>query len=192
MSLTTITVESNDFVAYASVGEVDTAMSVDPVRSSGWDALSNSEKEIRIIAATHRLNILSWLGQKAGGPTQKNAWPRSGLTYEDGSDVPDDEVPYAVELATAIIAANAPRTTAQTSSGGAVKKIKAGSAEIEYSEGVVVSSTISKLEDDAAHALIKQWVSGSDLSLASAGGIAAFGTDSSSADLRYRRSRGFS
>ena len=44
MSLTTITVNSSDYTSYASLGEANALLAVNPVRSDAWSDLSNNEK----------------------------------------------------------------------------------------------------------------------------------------------------
>ena len=84
---------------------------------------------------TNRLDLLDWDGEKAGGASQENDWPRSGLSYEDGSAVPSDEVPYEIEVATILLAgtiAKTPQAAGSGTSASSIKAVKAGSAQVEF------------------------------------------------------------
>ena len=67
MTISTITIETVDYVSYASVAEADAYLNVDPVRESTWEALDTDGKGKKLVAATRRLDLLSWQGEKTGG-----------------------------------------------------------------------------------------------------------------------------
>ena len=56
-------------------------------------------------AATRRIDFLPWAGQKAD-PAQTTAWPRAGVNYADGSDVPASVIPTQIETAVIWLAGN--------------------------------------------------------------------------------------
>jgi len=173
MTITTITIETVDYTAYASVVQADALLNTDPVRETTWEALSTDEKGKRLVAATRRLNMLNWQGSKTGGDdAQTNAFPRTGLTYPDGSAVSTSEVPQEIEdaciLLAGTIAISAAKAQAGTS-GNEKKRLKAGSAEIEYFRPTKGKA----LQDESAWALIKYWISGSLTGLTT--GQAVFG-----------------
>ena len=72
MTLTTITINTIDYVTYASLAEVNAYLNVEPVRSEAWNALTDDDatRGPFIIAGTRRLNLLSWAGEKTGGAAQ--------------------------------------------------------------------------------------------------------------------------
>ena len=94
MTLTTLTISGVGYTSYATLAEANNRLRVDPVRTEAWSALSSTNKMINLVAATNRLDLLNWGGQKAGGPTQENAWPRTGLFYPNGTAVPSTGVPH--------------------------------------------------------------------------------------------------
>lgn len=177
MSLSDITIGGNTYVSYASVAEADAFLAVDPVRATAWAALSTDAKGQKLVAATRRLNGLSWLGAKTGGDAaQPDAFPRTGLTYPDGSVVPDDEVPREVEEATCLLAGTITINAAASQSGSSAtntRRVKAGSAEVEFfrpTAGV-------PLQDETAWNLVRIFLStgsaSSGLGQVTYGGLAA-------------------
>ena len=197
MSLTPIDINGTTYTAYASVAKADAALAVDPARMAAWAALGGDAKAIRLIAATHRLDLLNWRGQKAGGAAQANAWPRSGLVYRDGTPVPPDAIPREIERATILLAGSIAATPAAADagkSGFGLKRAKAGSAEVEFFFDRQ-AITGRPIQDETVYALISLWLEGGTGSGVSAStGPVATGTDGKSAfeDAdRYGRTEGF-
>ena len=195
MSLSTITINSADYTAYADVAEADPVLAVDPVRMTAWAALSADSKGIRLIAATNRLDLLSWQGSKAGGAAQVNAWFRTGLFYEDGTPVPKDTIPRDLERATILLAGSIAATPAQANagtSGRAISRVKAGSAEVEFFRQQT-TITGKPVQDETVFELIRQWLQGRGSSTSV--GAMASGTDGVSHFAQanpYGRTEGFS
>ena len=195
MSLSVITINAEDYTAYASVSEADIALAVDPVRMTAWSARNDDSKGIHLIAATNRLDLLSWQGSKTGGSAQVNAFPRSGLSYDDDTPVPDNAVPRDLERATILLAGSIASTPAQANagtSGRAISRVKAGSAEVEFFRQQE-TVTGKPVQDETVFELIRQWLQGRDSS--SASGAMASGTDGCSHFAQtnpYGRTDGFS
>ena len=180
MSLTDISVGSNAYVAYASVAEADTALAVDPVRMAAWAVLSDDSKGINLVASTRRLDLLSWAGSKTAGTAQDNAWPRTGLVYADSTAVPDNVIPRDLERATILLAGSIASTPAQANagtSGRAISRVKAGSAEVEFFRQQE-TITGKPIQDETAFELIRRWLKGRSGSAAT--GALASGTDGES------------
>jgi hypothetical protein len=145
-----------------------------------------------LVAATRRLNLFSYNGEKTGGSAQVDAFPRTGLTYPDGTAVPDTDIPQDVINATCSLAgtlALTPAASAPGSSGNNKKRLKAGSAEIEYfrpTSGV-------PLQDEAAWAMLLYWFANQATSAST--GNAAFGTCERSSfscpDMGYKLTDGY-
>ena len=195
MSLSTLTISQNDYKSYASVAEADVDLAVDPVRSAAWTALDSDQKAIRLVSATRRLDLLPWRGAPAEGPAdQETAWPRSGLKYEDGSDVPSDAIPRSIELATILLAGTITTTPAHSNAGTvtpSIRRVRAGSAEVEFAPIAVAIPDPLRIKDETVQALIGQWLAGRG----SAAGGAAYGTDQESQfedENPFRRTYGFS
>jgi hypothetical protein len=192
VTISTITIGGVDYTAYASVAEADPYLAVDPVRATAWAALTTDQKGANLVAATRRLDLLAWEGEKAGGASQAEAFPRTGLTYADGTAAPDDEVPQAVEDACILLAGSIAITAATSgagSSGTNIKSVKAGSAAVEFfrqQDGV-------PLQDETAYALVREFLDGFS-SVGSGTGNYATGTDGEStfSDIdQWGRDRGF-
>ncbi len=191
MTITTITINTVGYTSYASVAEADAYLAVDPVRKATWEALSTDDKGLNLIAATRRLDLLSWQGEKTGGAVQENKWPRIGVSYPDGTAVSTSEVPQEVENATALLAGSIAITAKLAdagTSGSNTKRVKAGSAEVEFfrqQEG-------KPLQDETAFALILIFLEAASTS--DALGPLATGTDGESSfeDIdEFGRNRGF-
>jgi len=103
MSLTMLTVDAAQYAAYATLAEANAYLRVEPVLYGGWNALTDGEKSVRLIAATRRVDLLPWAGEPL---TAGQAWPRAGVTCADGSDVPDNIAPLEVERAVIWLAGN--------------------------------------------------------------------------------------
>lgn len=174
MSITTITINSVDYVAFASVAEADSILAVDPIRGTTWATKTTDEKGALLVAATRRLNLISWSGAKAGGDdAQADAYPRTGQTYPDGSAVSTSEVPQAVTEATCLLAGSIAIDSGAAAAGTSAsnqKRVKAGSAEVEFfrpTAGVPI-------QDETVWALIKPFTT-SFTSAGSAVGAVTFG-----------------
>ena len=210
MSLTTITISGNIYVTYATVPEADIILSIDPTRMAKWNALDADGKGRHLIAAANRLDVLGWQGEKTEGVPETmdtlNMWPRSDLEYANGSDVDEDTIPLQIERATILLAGSVANDTSHstiTPISLPVKRVKAGTADVEFFEPVsgVQSPDNTQVQDSTVHELIKMWLvnpdsttDGPNVSTGSTGGVASYGTDGVSAfDGRspYDRSRGF-
>lgn len=159
MSLTIITIYDIDYVAYATLEEADARLAVDPVRGPAWRNLDAIARKIAIVAGTNRLDLLIWKGSKTGGAEQRNAWPRTGVTYPDGTPVPPDALPYEIEVACILLAgsiASDPTIADIGSTASNIKKLQAGRASIEYfrnEQGV-------PLQDETVFDIIQWFLSG--------------------------------
>lgn len=192
MTIADITIGTNTYKSYATVVEADAQLAVDPVRKATWEALQDDVKGQYLIAATNRLDLLTWLGKKTGGATQLNAWPRSDLKYEDGTDVSTTDAPNQLQRATILLAgsiASEPESADAGSSASNIKKVKAGGADVEFfSSPRVIAGT--PLQDETAFTLIKLWLEGTAGSL----GNTVTGTDTASTfgtAGQYDRTRGY-
>jgi len=177
MTISTITIATVDYTAYASVTEADQYLAVDPVRGTTWAAKTTDQKGALLVAATRRLDLFSYSGDKTGGSVQANQWGRTSLTYPDGTTVPDDEVPLDIQNATILLAGTMAITPAAGNagtSGSNKKKVKAGSAEVEFFR----PTTGVPLQDETAWALLQYWLANSVTSASV--GMVAYGTDTES------------
>ena len=165
MSLTEITItgETDPYTSYASLAEANRRLAVDPIRMTAWDALGDNAKNVHLVSGTNRLDLLDWDGEKAGGASQENDWPRTGLSYEDGTAVPSDEVPYEIEVATILLAgtiAKTPQAAGSGTSSTSIKAVKAGSAQVEFFPRQEALED-KPIQDETAFDLVRRWLGGS-------------------------------
>lgn len=188
MTISVLTVGGNNYTAYAALAEADERLAADPVRKATWEALSADDKKIRLVAATRRLDHFSWAGEKAGGSVQELAFPRKNMTHPDGTAVPDNDVPKAVEIATILLAGSIAITAADAdigTSGSNEKRLKAGPAEIEFFRPVDGKA----LQDETAFEYIKPYLA---KGTGGVGQLASGTGESSSFDTGYGLNKGYS
>lgn len=191
MTITTIVIDSINYTSYASLVQADAYLAVDPVRKATWEALTDDQKGQNLVAATRRLDLLTWQGTKTGGSSQANKWPRTGLSFPDGTAVSTTEVPQEVEDSTILLAGSVAITAAAADSGTSskgIKTLKAGSVNLTFFN----ARGVKPLQDETAYQLVLLFletaVAGGDV------GPQASGTDGESSfdDLdEFGLSRGF-
>lgn len=175
MTITTIVIGGNNYTAYASVAEADAYLAVDPTRSAAWALLSDDQKGANLVAATRRLDLLDFSGEKVSG-TQETQWPRNNATC-NGDPVPSDGVPLELQNATALkagsITIDATQANAGTS-GSNIARVQAGSAEVEFFRPTIPGAA---LQDETVFQLINCLLAGAG---SGAGFGCASGTDGTS------------
>lgn len=95
----------SDANSYLSVADAD-AYIADHGNSATWSAATDASKQEALRLATQYLDIryaTKWLGSR-GDSEQSLAWPRYGIEDYDGFVVDWDELPSAIEDATAELA----------------------------------------------------------------------------------------
>lgn len=99
-----------------------------------WLALSDDNKRRTLVTASDILDRLSWLGSQTVA-SQPRAFPRTGIEDREGeavtsTDIPPDIITATIEIAV-FVSENA--AFAENPTGGNLnKRLKAGSAEIEF------------------------------------------------------------
>lgn len=121
--------------SFVSVAEADAFFS--NVGSASWAAASVDEKESALIRATAYLSTyFRWTGKRVKGRDQALAIPRSGMTDCDGNDVPSDEVPIELKIATyhgGSFELDTPNGLLPNITPNAQnKRVKVGPIEVEY------------------------------------------------------------
>ena len=160
MSLTAININDTEYKAYTAVAEADTYLQVDLTRRIAWKALSEEEKGIYLVAATHRLDSLPWLGQKAS-ENQQTEWPRSGMIYRDDSVIPVDTIPLAIEQATILLAGNgavSPEIYAADVLDTDIQSERIGPKAITYFHRRQKKGVAQLIPDLLALSLIREWI----------------------------------
>jgi hypothetical protein len=183
----TITIGSDVFSVYG-LGNADPVADADTYFAATfgetWSALSTLEKQQAIISA-HRLmdRAILWSGTKtvAAQPCQ---WPRDGATngctseaVTDGT-TPDDIAYGEFELAMAIAADSTLLSSSGT--GTNTKRVKAGSAEVEFFQPTAGTNDETRLPQNV-HDLVACFQDGQNI-LPSSGTLSSGTGDSTSFD----------
>lgn len=127
--------------SYATTAQIDAywAARTHNALYTAWSAVTNTtaKKEGQAREATAYLDAVygpSYRGVRRGY-VQGLAWPRVGALDDDGyplPDLPPELVAAVCELAP--LAISATLTPAVSAGGGVVKRVKAGSVEVEYAD----------------------------------------------------------
>ncbi len=89
-------------------------------------------------------------GSKTNGRDQALLWPRTGATDADGEEIADDEIP--VEIMNAVFEAAVRELTSPGSMqpdlerGGSIKRLKAGSVEVEYGANAIAGTAYTIID----------------------------------------------
>ena len=174
MSLTTITIGTNDYQSYASVAEADVELAVDLQRRTYWGALSDDDKGLRLVAATRRLDALAWAGERASD-SQANEWPRVNMSPTPSADIPP-ELEKATALLAGDLAVDVSGAPASATDDSVVQMQTVGPTSVSYfSRRIERTAQHQPIGAPSALACIAQWLQ--------ARGIAApesYGTDGES------------
>lgn len=183
-----ITIGSDTFSAYEDVATITTyANGAVGEAADAWRAADPADTQPRAgVSATRTLDRQSWQGTMTD-PDQGHAFPRTGLTYADGSAVDPLTIPQQFldansELAIDLTAGATFDTDPSTANN--TRRLKAGSVEIEYFRvpGSGTRFPLSVME------LIGLWLGG----VSTVDGSEASGVDDcTSFDRQYDLSRGF-
>lgn len=122
-----------DANSYSSRADAQTYFD-DRLGSDAWEDATDNEKDQSLVTATRMIDRVPFEGEKTSD-SQPLEWPRTGATDKDGNELPDDELPEVLleavyELALALL--EQPTLASSVSTGSNIKRLKAGSAEIEY------------------------------------------------------------
>ena len=180
MTITTLTIGGNDYTAYASVAEADIRLAVDPVRSAAWTALTADQKAINLVAATNRLDLERYTGEKSVA-TQDNEWLRVNATC-DGVAIPDNVLPGEIENGTILLAGSIAISADASAAGTApsnIRRVQAGSAEVEFFTQQRSSNFSLAAQNPDVFALIRCLLVGADGTTGAGYGCAS-GTDGTS------------
>lgn len=157
--MATVTINATDYDAYRSLADHEIYLEAQ-ISAATWQASTDDNQKGRaIISATRFIDRQVWQGEKAD-PYQEHAFPRTGLTYSDGSDVPSDAVPTEVldaesELAAIMIDGTDVQGTAAPGAQ-TIQSLRAGSAAITYFRGEEQLNRFPQI----VHELLGRWLAG--------------------------------
>lgn len=167
-----VTIAGNTYDAYRSLADHEVYLEAQITATGFQDSTDDDKKGRAIISATRFLDRQEWQGSKVD-PYQAHEFPRTGLTYADGSEVPSDAVPVEVldaesELAAVLFDGTDVQGTA-TPGFQNIQALRAGSASITYFRGEDQIQRFPQI----VHELLGRWLLGASPSLVSV----ATGTD---------------
>jgi len=151
-SIETITIGANTYSVYG-LGNADPVADADEYHAATigetWSALTTLQKQQSLISAARLLDrAILWSGSVTV-EGQPRAWPRdsatngcTGLAITDGT-TPDDIARAEFELAMALAAD--PTLMSSSSAGTNTKRVKAGSAEVEFFQPTIGTNEETRL-----------------------------------------------
>lgn len=175
----TVTISAVSYTVYgehAGAGSLTEYANASLAYAATFGAATADDQKRALVEATRILDRQLWQGAKVDAG-QVLAWPRTGVVYADGSPVssaviPAEAIAAAYELALAGLATPAVFTEVTTSKRE--KRVKAGSAEVEYFAPVKGGRWPGRVGE-----LVSQFLAGN---AGSAGTVAgAYGIDGESA-----------
>ncbi len=128
-----VTIQATVFDIYGTSGDADGYMKA---RWGGepWADADSDDKKQTLVSATRMIDRENWIGQKTVS-AQALEFPRTGLTDKDGNAVDSATVPGVVEEANyelAFALLNDAAVQEADTTGSNVKRVKAGSAEVQF------------------------------------------------------------
>jgi hypothetical protein len=142
--------------SYVDVATADTYFE-HAIHAAAWVAATDELKANALVSATRSLDRQDWEGEKYQ-ESQTLDFPRSGLTDSEGNAVDETLVPQEIKDATCeygLALIEDPTLAGQSNTGSNIKRLKAGSAEIEYIRG-----TNGQRFPTIVFELIGPWLSG--------------------------------
>jgi hypothetical protein len=132
--MATVTFGGQTYNVYADLATADAYMNGQIGEAAdAWRAGGEENKLRSLVSGTRAIDAQAWQGEKTD-PDQPLDFPRTGLSYPDGSPVPSDAYPpevvsASIELAAMLNAGQSidPMAERQTTA----RRLKAGSVEIE-------------------------------------------------------------
>lgn len=101
-----------------------------------WEGATTEEKEVALVKATSYIETrFPWSAGYKVTKDQALGWPRASATDKDGFGIDSDEIPVAVQQATADLALRALTTDLLPDEGRVTSSVKVGALEVEYADG---------------------------------------------------------
>ncbi len=131
--MATVTINGTDYEVYLSIVEMDEYAQA-TLQSVEWDSLDADTKARYAVLQTRLFDRQVWIGERSD-PVQPLAWPRDGLGLSGVTDgvTPQDLLDGAAETQLALLSGT--DLINQQSVAQQVRRLKAGSVEIENFRG---------------------------------------------------------
>lgn len=143
------TVGGPDSTSFVTVEEADAYFTSHPF-GEPWLEYDESQKESYLMMSTRTLSAQCWTGQ-ATSPDQALAWPRMGMIGTNGYPIPSDIIPREIKYMTLEMAfrtASEGSTASSSVADQSLKRVKAGSVEVEYFNPQDVTTAFSLVPTD--------------------------------------------
>lgn len=171
---TTVAINGTDYDVYVSVADVD-VYADGSLTADEWQALVADDKARVLVSVTRWIDSQCWKGEKLD-PLQPLAWPR---TVGDIATIELAVTQLAVLLAANPELADQSMGLVAVSADGGIKRLKAGSVELEYFRAlnftVYGSGAVSPFPAGIMN-LIGSWLCGKGSSGYGLSGSKSFGT----------------
>jgi hypothetical protein len=134
--------------------------------AKGFDYTTPAYTDPQIDAARERASDYidgtyrsQFTGYKTDGRDQVREWARTGATDREGLSIPSDEIPVEIDNATyegtkRELASPGALNPDLKPGGGVLKRVKAGSVEVEYDNDGTVSKTFAAIEQALGSLLV--------------------------------------
>ena len=133
--MVSVTIGSATYEAYANQTTADTFLAADLRLNPIWTLLSADDKGRALVTATRVLDRQDWLGEPTNPGTQPLAWPRTGVTDEDGNTIDSATIPQAVIDASVFLAAlvaDNPALAEAENTGSNVEEVQADTVRVRF------------------------------------------------------------
>lgn len=171
---TTVTINGNTYDVYVSVAQVDEYAN-GSLTADAWQALVADDKARVLVSVTRWIDSQCWKGEKVDS-LQPLAWPR---TIGDIATIELAATRLSVLLAANPELADQSMGLITASSDGGIKRLKAGSVELEYFRAlnftVYGSGRVSPFPDGIM-SIVGKWLCDSTGSVWGLSGSASYGT----------------
>lgn len=125
-------------------------------RGTSYSGKTDPQIEQALVRASEYIDgAYAWPGLRTGGRDQERQWPRSWVIDTEGCGVPSDSVPAEVTNATyegtsrELVTAGALSKDVKPG-GGVIKRVKAGSTEVEYQVSAETQTTFTRIDQALA------------------------------------------
>jgi len=179
--MATVTIDGNNYDVYVTVADCTEYLAGDVLLSDDWSTAVNPEQAL--VSATRLIDRQTWQGDRTDvPPTQPLEWPRTGVTDKYGNAVDSASVPQSIIDACCILAGLLVQDSTlfeQQDTGSNIRKLKAGSAEIENFKPTSAGKGATKFPPQVQELLGQYLASGATLVAPVSYGTAitdAFGT----------------
>ena len=184
--VSTVIIGTDSFSIYGTNAGADSYLNARAGVGTTWTGLSEDDQNRALVSATRQLDLQTYEGTiTAAAIAAGNQFPRTGLTDRDGNDPGSASEPPEVTQATYELAYQASQSSSVVTTGGTpgqeFRRLKAGSAEVEYFRPQTQASLSAPGSlSNVVLALIRPYLASLNSSGIGAGGADSWGTGEAS------------